>query len=125
MGSAAPIRDAIDRFEAAAAKFNAARDAMLAGQPSRDAVERTNAALRKVERAFTRPEGLVTRPWFRNLIYVADEDNGYANMVFPSVNEAVRAGDAARTTGEIADLAARFDTAAAALGEAQRVAGGN
>lgn len=124
-GSAAPIRDAIDRFEAAAAKFNAARDAMLAGQPSHDAIERTNAALRKVERAFTRPEGLVTRPWFRNLIYVADEDNGYANMVFPSVNEALRAGDAARTTREIADLASRFDAAAAALGEAQRSAAGN
>jgi N-acetylated-alpha-linked acidic dipeptidase len=124
-GSVAPVRDAIDRFEAAAAKFNAARDAMLAGQPSHDAIERANAALRKVERAFTRPEGLVTRPWFRNLIYVADEDNGYANMVFPSVNEAMRAGDAARTAREIADPAARFDAAAAALGEAQRVAGGN
>jgi N-acetylated-alpha-linked acidic dipeptidase len=124
-GSVAPVRDAIDRFESAAAAFNAARDAMLAGQPSHDALERTNAALRKVERAFTRPEGLVTRPWFRNLIYVADEDNGYANMVFPSVNEALRAGDAARTTREIADLAARFDAATAALGEARRVAGGN
>jgi N-acetylated-alpha-linked acidic dipeptidase len=121
-GSVAPVRDAIERFETAAAAFNSARDAMLAGQPSHDAVERTNAALRKVERAFTRPEGLVTRPWFRNLIYVADEDNGYANMVFPSVNEALRAGDAARTTREITDLAARFDAAAAALGEAQRQA---
>ena len=98
---------------------------MLAGQRGHDAIERTNAALRKVERAFTRPEGLVTRPWFRNLIYVADEDNGYANMVFPSVNEALRAGDAARTTREIADLAARFDAATAAHGEARRLAAGN
>ena len=64
----------------------------------------------------------MTRPWFRNLIYVADEDNGYANMVFPSVNEAIRAGDEARTAREIADLATRFDAATAALGEAQRMA---
>jgi N-acetylated-alpha-linked acidic dipeptidase len=121
-GSSAAVRDAIDRFQAAAASFNGARDAMLAGQPSHDALQNTNAALRKVERAFTRPTGLATRPWFRNLIYVADEDNGYANMVFPSVNEAIRAGDEARTTREIADLAARFDTATAALGEAQQLA---
>jgi N-acetylated-alpha-linked acidic dipeptidase len=123
-GSSAPVRDAIARFETAAASFSSARDAMLAGQPSHDAIQRTNAALRKVERAFTRPEGLVTRPWFRNLIYVADEDNGYANMVFPSVNEAIRAGDQARTSREITDLAARFDAATAALGEAQRAASG-
>jgi N-acetylated-alpha-linked acidic dipeptidase len=124
-GSVAPVRNAITRFEAAATAFNAARDAMLAGQPARDAVRRTNAALLKVERAFTRPEGLTTRPWFRNLIYVADEDNGYANMVFPSVNEAIRAGDAARTAREIADLATRFDAATAALGEARRMASGS
>jgi N-acetylated-alpha-linked acidic dipeptidase len=124
-GSVAPVRDAIDRFEAAATAFDSTRDAMLAGQPSRDAVQRTNAALRKVERAFTRAEGLVTRPWFRNLIYVADEDNGYANMVFPSVNEAIRAGDVATATREIIDLAMRFDAATAALGEARRSASGN
>ena len=47
----------------------------------------------QVERALTRPEGLKSRPWFRNLIYVADENNGYANMVLPSVNEAIRSGD--------------------------------
>ncbi len=124
-GSVAPVRDAIDRFEAAATAFDSTRDAMLAGQPSREAIQRTNAALRKVERAFTRPEGLVTRPWFRNLIYVADEDNGYANMVFPSVNEAIRAGDVATATREIIDLAIRFDAATAALGEARRSASGN
>ena len=52
-----------------------------------------------------RPQGLRTRPWFRNLIYVADENNGYANMAFPSVNEAIRANDEALTTAEIEDLA--------------------
>ena len=67
----------------------------------------------------------MTRPWFRNLIYVADEDNGYANMVFPSVNEAMRANDAERTAREIADLAAHFDAAAAALAAARREAGGH
>jgi N-acetylated-alpha-linked acidic dipeptidase len=119
-----PVRDAIGRFESAAAAFAEARANLLAAQPPAAVLERTNAALLKVERALTRPEGLKTRPWFRNLIYVADEDNGYANMVFPSVNEAIRAGDAERTGREIADLAARFDAAAAALSDAQRSASG-
>jgi N-acetylated-alpha-linked acidic dipeptidase len=107
-------------MEAQAKSFAAARDAALAAEePSRSALEKTNAALLQVERALTRPQGLVGRSWFRNLIYVADEDNGYANMVFPSVNEAIRAGDQARAGREIADLASRFDQATAALKQAE------
>ncbi len=119
----APVAAALDRFGAAAAAFNTARDAVLAGEPSHAVLVNTNAALRNVERALTRPQGLTNRSWFRNLIYVADEDNGYANMVFPSVNEAIRAGDAERTSREIADLAAHFDAATAALADARRATG--
>jgi len=75
--------------------------------------------LREVERALTRPEGLRTRPWYRGLIYVADENNGYANMVFPSVNEALRAGDEGLTGRELADLVMRFDAATGALARAR------
>lgn len=116
----APVAAALERFETAAQAFNAARDQLLQGEPSRDVLLRTNAALRNVERALTRPQGLQNREWFRNLIYVADEDNGYANMVFPSVNEAIRAGDAERTAHEITDLAAHFDAATAALEQARQ-----
>ncbi|HEU4988907.1 MAG TPA: M20/M25/M40 family metallo-hydrolase [Gemmatimonadaceae bacterium] len=119
----APVAASLERFAAAAASFDSARDAVLAGDPSRDVLSNTNAALRQVERALTRPQGLVNRDWFRNLIYVADEDNGYANMVFPSVNEAIRAGDAERTAREIADLAAHFDAATNALNEARQATG--
>ena len=113
------LRSAIDRMEESAASFARARDAALAATPSRSAVEATNRALMRVERALTRPEGLRTRPWFRNLIYVADENNGYANMALPSVNEAIRTGDVSLTRREIADLAARFDEATRALVEAR------
>ncbi len=116
---------AIGRMETQAKSFASARDAALASSaPSKKTLQRTNSALLRVERALTRPEGLVGRPWFRNLIYVADADNGYANMVFPSVNEAVRAGDAARTARELDDLAGRFDAATAALRDAQQAVGG-
>jgi N-acetylated-alpha-linked acidic dipeptidase len=115
-GSTVALRDAISRLEREAVAFSAARDAALAGGTFPAERRATvNARLRNVERALTRPNGLRTRPWYRNLIYVADVDNGYANMVFPSVNEAIRADDERLTTEELADLARRFDDAAGAL----------
>lgn len=89
-----------------------------AAKPSAATLRRANAALLRVERALTRPEGLRTRPWYRSLIYASDEDNGYSDVAFPSVTEAVRSGDATVTAREIADLAARFGAASAALHDA-------
>jgi N-acetylated-alpha-linked acidic dipeptidase len=106
-------------MESDGAAFAAARDSALAGSLPVAALQRTNRALMQVERALVRPEGLRTRPWFRNLIYVADENNGYANMALPSVNEAIRASDESLTKAEITDLARRFDNAAQALREAR------
>jgi len=77
----------------------------------------------QVERALIRQEGLKSRPWFRNLIYVADENNGYANMALPSINEAIRANDETLTRAEIADLANRFDRAAQAVADARAALG--
>ncbi|HEY7877222.1 MAG TPA: M20/M25/M40 family metallo-hydrolase [Gemmatimonadaceae bacterium] len=114
-GSTADLRTAIEHLRTEAVRFAAARDSALAGMLPKANVENTNRALLQVERSLTRDQGLATRPWFRNLIYAADVDNGYANMTFPSINEAIRAGDAARTTREIADLATRFDAAARAV----------
>jgi N-acetylated-alpha-linked acidic dipeptidase len=116
---------AIDGMERAAIALANARDTALArSSVSRRATERANAALLRVERALTRPEGLRTRPWVRGLIYAADENNGYSTMVIPSVNEAIRSGDRDLSVREVADLAARFaaatralDAAAAALRE--------
>lgn len=113
------LRTAIDRLEREAVAFNAARDSALAMSAGAATFERTNRALMQVERALTRPTGLKTRPWFRNLIYVADENNGYANMPLPSVREAIRAGDEDLTRSEIQDLAARFDRAAQSVADAR------
>lgn len=116
----AALRDAMRRMEQEAGTFSAARDAALvADAPTRETRQAVNAALLQVERSLARPSGLKTRPWYRNLIYVADEDNGYANMVFPSVNEAMRANNESLTTTELADLAQRFDMATRALAAAR------
>lgn len=102
---------AIARMEDAAVSFNAARDRALTAQLHKAKLTQINAALLEVERQLTRPQGLVTRPWFRNLIYASDENNGYATMVLPSVNEAIRGGDEKTVELELADLASRFDAA--------------
>ncbi|MEO7083567.1 MAG: M20/M25/M40 family metallo-hydrolase [Gemmatimonadaceae bacterium] len=113
------LRASIDKLEREAVMFNAARDSALAAGLPAAAQRKTNEALMQVERAVTRREGLRTRPWFRNLIYVADENNGYANMALPSVNEAIRANDEALTKNEIEDLASRFNNAAQAVAAAR------
>jgi N-acetylated-alpha-linked acidic dipeptidase len=117
--STTALKTAIDHLERDAASFNTARDSALAGNVSNASLQRTNQALMQVERSLLRPQGLRTRPWFRNLIYVADENNGYANMVFPSINEAIRTGDSSLTQSEIADLASRFERAAQAVADAR------
>jgi N-acetylated-alpha-linked acidic dipeptidase len=118
-GGTARLASAIDRMHSAASTFNAARDAALARGVAKASADGANRALMRVERALTRAEGLRSRPWFRNLIYAADENNGYANMPFPSINEALRAGDQALTLREMDDLAQRFVNAAQALEEAR------
>jgi len=109
------LKDALDRFTAVARAFNLARDTSKAADQR---AERVNRALMQVERRLTRPEGLVSRPWFRSLQFAADVDNGYANMAFPTVNEAIRYADAATANKELADLVTRVDQARAALVEA-------
>ena len=118
--SAASLTTAIDRMRARAAAFGVTRDSVLARPVPATTRRAANAALLRVERALTRPEGLKTRAWYRNLIYAADENNGYANIALPSVNEAIRSGDAALVQREIDDLARRFDAASTALDDAAR-----
>jgi N-acetylated-alpha-linked acidic dipeptidase len=113
--SAAELSGAVGRMESAAVAFSAARDRALAAQLSSTTAKQVNGALLGVERQLTRAQGLVTRPWFRNLIYASDENNGYSTMVLPSVNEAIRRGDAAATARELTDIAQRFDAATRAL----------
>lgn len=113
--SAAGLSAAIGRMDDGAVAFTSARDRALAGRLPSTAAKQVNATLLEVERQLTRPRGLVTRPWFRNLIYASDENNGYATMVLPSVNEAIRLGDEAAVERELADLAQRFDAATRAL----------
>jgi N-acetylated-alpha-linked acidic dipeptidase len=121
----ATLHSAIARMGAAAAQLARARDGFLQSSPGSGAkLAAANAALMRVERSLARPKGLVTRPWFQNLIYAADEDNGYSTMTLPSINEAIRAGNQQLTAAEVADLAGRFDQATRELDAARSALGG-
>ena len=113
--SGAVLNAAVGRMENAAVAFTAARDRALAAQLAPGIAKQVNTTLLGVERHLTRPQGLVTRPWFRNLIYASDENNGYSTMTLPSVNEAIRVGNEATVEREIADLVQRFDSATRVL----------
>ena len=102
-------------MESAAVAFSAARDRALAAQLPIATAKQVNSTLLGVERQLTRAQGLVTRPWFRNLVYASDENNGYSTMVLPSVNEAIRLGDETATARELTDIVQRFDAATRAL----------
>ena len=116
------LNSSITVMEKAAGDFNAARDAALVKGVSPASRKQANELLMQVERAFVRPEGLpvTKRPWFHNVIYAADNDNGYSNIGLPSINEAVQVGDKALSVREIADLSQRFLKAAGLLDSAAR-----
>ncbi|MGE5091557.1 MAG: M20/M25/M40 family metallo-hydrolase [Bacillota bacterium] len=110
---------AIAALRTAGAAFNAARDSALAGRAAAPAkLARVNAILRGVEQEMVRPTGLVGRPRMRNLVIASDRDNGYSDMPFPGVGEALRDGDAAQAQREVAELASRVNAAAARVDRA-------
>ena len=101
-----------ERLLAAAAQFKAtgdefARRAARGRRWNPDRLARINEESREAERRLTRPEGLVGRPWYRNLLYAADRDNGYADVPLPGIAEALRDRDAALLTREVEDLTQR------------------
>ncbi|HTS89623.1 MAG TPA: M20/M25/M40 family metallo-hydrolase [Gemmatimonadales bacterium] len=111
-----PLQDAIGELQASAVVWDNRRDSLLAGggTPPRT-LSGLNASLRRIEQLLTRSDGLPGRSWFRNLIFAADRDNGYATVPFPGVAEAVRDHDADRVSREVLDLADRIRAAAAEL----------
>lgn len=102
------VEAALRALETTGERWNAARDAYLTRDPDPLASRRANAALRSVERAMTRTEGLEGRPWYRNLAFASDRRSGYATIALPSVAEAVRSEDPARVEAEVLDLARRL-----------------
>jgi len=122
---AAPL---LERLEVAAKRFadigqsfdDARAEALEAGSAGNGPVlVEVNALLRQVERDLTRTEGLAGRPWMRNLVFAADRDNGYADIAFPAIAEALEDGARARAEAEVDEMITRLGRAGAHLEEAR------
>lgn len=117
----APLTRAIAQMSDAA---NAVAAVQQAGVPPRDpkhlaaSLAEANRLLRQAELALSRPTGLVGRPWFRNLIFASDRDNGYADIALPGLAEAMEDRDGPRFQNEVRDLAGRISASADLLRQA-------
>jgi len=70
-------------------------------------------SLRAAEQAFVRPEGIPGRPSYRNILFAPGRDDGYGAVGLPGLEGAIADGNGALAAGELADLAARTNRAAA------------
>lgn len=115
------LASAAGLFASLGQRFSLARNAALAGdRPVPPATLATvDGLLRQVERALLTPEGLPGRPFLRNLVFASDRDNGYANVQFPAIVEALRDDDSRRAGQAADDLARRVRTAAGLLDRAR------
>jgi N-acetylated-alpha-linked acidic dipeptidase len=116
------LSEAAARFTEIGGAFDEAREQVLSDERrSADVLIEVNALLRAVERDLTRAEGLAGRPWLRNLVFAADRDNGYANIAFPAITEALEDEDRARVEVEVDEMINRIGRAGERLASARRL----
>ncbi|HVG22534.1 MAG TPA: transferrin receptor-like dimerization domain-containing protein [Thermoanaerobaculia bacterium] len=92
----AALRNATDRLQKAAAKFDASE--------SRD--DRT---VMRLERALTRESGLPDRPWYRHHVYAPGLYTGYGVKTLPAVREAIELRKWSEANAQANVLAAVLD----------------
>ncbi|MEM1329419.1 MAG: M28 family peptidase [Planctomycetota bacterium] len=114
--------DAAMRLEAAASAIESARaraeEALAAGSLTDDDLDRVNEMLLGATRAWTDPEGLAGRPWYRHLYASPDPETGYGAWTIPGLRGALHAGDAeaiAHESARLVGVAERIEAAAAEI----------
>lgn len=117
------VADAADRLRRAGAAWDAARTAALRSGTSANVLARANAAILEVEPTLVSAAGLPGRPLMRNLVFATDRNDGYANVPFPGVVEALQDGDAARARAAARELAGAIEHAATLLDRAREALG--
>ena len=108
----APLRNASERLQRASRAYDRAVSSAGAAAPAK-ARREANAVLLRAERAFTRPEGLPGRPWFRHYVYAPGFYTGYGVKTLPLAREAVEARRWAEADQGIAATAAALTAFAA------------
>ena len=100
-------------------RFSIGRNGALSAGAAPGRFTDANRLLRQVERELVQAEGLPGRPFLRNLVFASDRDNGYANVQFPTIVEALQDGDLTAARAAAGDLADRIRRAAAVVERAR------
>lgn len=100
---------ATERYDAAAAA------ARLTGTARNEA----NRILLQVEQAFTSPEGLPRRSWYRHQIYAPGFYTGYGVKTMPGLREAIEQGAWKEAEEQAARIAGRLEAAAGLIDQAR------
>ena len=104
-----PLTAAADSLTRAAARYDAAYSAALAGpvSPAKSAsLREINTKLLQAERALTSNEGLAGRPWYKHLLYAPGYYTGYGVKTMPGIREALEQGQWGSVDPEIGRVAA-------------------
>jgi N-acetylated-alpha-linked acidic dipeptidase len=85
----APLDNAVVNFKKSADRYDKAMKALVkAGIPSDDSkLAPLNDILFHSERAYTNPQGLPDRPYFKHMIYAPGAYTGYGVKTLPAVHE--------------------------------------
>ena len=120
----APLQNAVARLQKSARELERARAAMASSPDAASRQQALDEALMRLERAFTRDEGLPRRPWFRHQIYAPGFYTGYGVKTLPGVREAIEQRNWSEAGQQIEIVARIIDGYAAQLDRAAELARG-
>ena len=112
----APLDNAIATLRVATERYDGAAATLRLTGNTRTSV---NRILIQVEQAFTSPEGLPRRAWYRHQIYAPGFYTGYGVKTMPGVREALEQGAWKEAEEQAARIAARLEAAARLIDQAR------
>jgi len=115
----APLLNAVDTLNAAAARFEKAYNTWDAGTDTAEAALRgVNEQLLRSERDLTSPDGLPRRPWYKHLLYAPGFYTGYGVKTMPGAREAIEQGEWGDVDAQITRIANALSAEAALVNDA-------
>ncbi len=113
MNGELPLEPLIVRAEVIADRADRVHDRLVllaASGAFRDhELQRANALLRRIDRAWLDEQGLPGRPWYKNLTVSPDPESGYSSWVMPALRDAKGWGP--ERAGEVASVLSQHDAA--------------
>jgi N-acetylated-alpha-linked acidic dipeptidase len=123
----APLQNSVKALSAAAKRYqkaNATAQPKFGDPAQAAAVKELNGVLLQAERAFTDPNGLPRRSWYKHLLYAPGTYSGYGSKTMPGVREGIELGRYAEAEKEIARVAKALDAESALLDSATKILDG-